>query len=174
LHEYAGSKVLDFGAGSLRNSIHLLDLGFKVTAFDLKTIEDRFGKEYQDFRRRGGNVTFTIPSRKRFKIVVITFALETICCRGQRLDALRAVFHMMKPDGVLIISIRGPADLVTANGSGRRCSDGFFTPNLTFSRSYSAKQLENLVRAAGFRRIEFLHAEGTKNPELLHALAFHN
>ena len=61
--------------------------------------------------------------------------------------------------------------MVTATASGIRCSDGYVTPQKTFVRSYTRAQLAALLRRAGFRSLEFLHAERTTAPEYLYAVA---
>jgi len=60
---------------------------------------------------------------------------------------------------------RGPADLVTAGASGKPCSDGFFTPNRTFSRSFTRDEFHDLLRNGGFTRVDFLHKTSTSAPE---------
>jgi len=74
--------------------------------------------------------------------------------------------------GFLNLSVRGPADLLTAKNRGRPCFDGYLTPNRTFARSYTRPQMERFLRACGFRRLQFLHKEETEAPKLLHVVAW--
>jgi hypothetical protein len=98
--------------------------------------------------------------------------IETICKPSERLDLLSRARHALRGGGFLIISTRGPADVVTARAEGLRCSDGYITPNKSFARSFTRDQLRGLLIAAGFVDIEFLHKQSSRTPELLHAVAY--
>jgi len=173
LEKHANAKGIEVGAGCLRNSSYLLSKGFKITAVDLPGIKDRFPEQYERFLRRGGTVVLgKLPRNRHFDFGVCTFAIETVCEPTARLRLLKSVAASLGKEGFLILSTRGPADVVTAHARGVRCSDGFLTPHRTFVRSFNALQLTRLLRSAGFARIEFLHKPGIKAPELLHAIAF--
>jgi SAM-dependent methyltransferase len=172
LENSAGSRLLEVGAGCLRNARYLQKLGFLVTVFEVEGIVTRFATQYQQFMASGGKVVYSLPVDSRYAIALATFVFETICRPTQRLALLKRIRQALTRDGVLIVSTRGPADIVTAQVSGVRCSDGFLTPNKTFSRAFTRAQLDRLLRSAGFSRIEFLHKPGTKAPEYLHAMAW--
>jgi len=164
--------ALEIGAGCLRNSIYLLSAGFRVTAVDVPAIEQRFPKQYGQFRSQGGRVLLTkLTERGRYHLAVCTFVIETICRPSERLDLLTRTRDALRGPGFLVISTRGPADVVTARADGVRCSDGYITPNKSFARSFTRDQLRSLLLAAGFVDVEFLHKQGSKAPELLHAVA---
>jgi Methyltransferase domain len=169
----ANGRGVEIGAGCLRNSLYLLGEGFKVTAIDLPGIEERFPAQYRRFRNSGGSLLLgPLPKNLRFDFGVCTFVIETICEPTARLRLLKSLISNLSKRGFLILSTRGPADVVTAHAKGTKCSDGFLTPQRTFVRSYTRTQLDRLLRSVGFPRIEFLHKRGTKSPELLHAIAF--
>ncbi len=173
LQSRKNGSVLEIGAGCLRNSLFLLNEGFRTTAVDLPGMENRFPKQYQRFRQRGGTVLFDkLPLRGDFDFGICTFVIETICDPVKRIRLVRNLVRKLAPHGILILSTRGPVDVVTAHAKGVKCSDGFLTPQRTFVRSYDRVQLARLLRSAGFARIEFLHKPGIKAPELLHVIAY--
>lgn len=172
IQEHRGGTALEIGAGCLRNSLYLQSLGFDVTVLEVQGIEDRFPKQYKKFRANGGRVVFSFPKNSMFDIAVATYVIETICRSTQRKEVLSLTYQQLKNDGAMILSVRGPADLVTANAAGIKCSDGYLTPNRTFARSYSVPQLSRLLSSCGFEHIDFLHLPGSKQPELLHALVY--
>jgi len=132
---------LEIGAGCLRNSLFLLGEGFKITAVDLPGIEERFPKQYRRFSKGGGRVLLgKLPKNEKFGFAVCTFVIETICEPAKRLRLLKNVAGSLSRDGFLILSARGPADVVTAYADGIKCSDGFLTPQRTFVRSYDRPQ----------------------------------
>lgn len=173
LREHLGGRVLDVGAGNLRNSMFLQASGFEVTAVDLPAIESRFPERYDAFKRSGGRVHLrALVAEERFDVAVCTFVIETVCRPDLRIDLLSRTRKALRPAGLLLISTRGPADLVTAHAQGRRCGDGYITPNKSFARAFTRAQLRALLVTAGFGRIEFLHKSNSHSPELLHALAY--
>jgi SAM-dependent methyltransferase len=172
LRRFAGSPILEIGAGCLRNALYLQAKGFRITVVEVEGIADRFRVQYRHFVAHGGELVRNLPGDSRYPLAVATFVFETICRPRQRLDLLRRVHECLTPGGILIASTRGPADLVTARASGKPCSDGFLTPNLTFARSFTRDQFRNFLRSGRFSRVDFLHKTSTKAPEYLHALAW--
>jgi 2-polyprenyl-3-methyl-5-hydroxy-6-metoxy-1,4-benzoquinol methylase len=167
-----GARLVEVGAGCLRNARHFLDAGFIVTAVDLPGMSERFANQYEAFVLAGGTVCLgPIPPGAEFDVAVCTFVIETVCQPVLRLALLRSIMSALRDDGFLILATRGPADVTTANAKGVACSDGFLTPNRTFVRSYDAEQLTRLLIAAGFDSVEILHKPDTVAPELLHAIA---
>ena len=172
LAERAGGHVLEVGAGCLRNSLYLQRSGFNVSILEIKGIEGRFPEKYQQFRQSGGQALSSLGHAATYDIALATFVFETICRPRTRIDLLRAVVRCLKPSSPLIVSTRGPGDIVTARASGIPCSDGFLTPTRTFSRSFTREQLSKLLKRAGFPRVEFLHGPMTLAPEYLFAAAW--
>jgi hypothetical protein len=172
LKEKNGSRVIEIGAGCLRNSLYLLKAGFKVSVLEVPGMEARFAEKFARFRVLGGAFIHHIPRKRTFELAVATFVVETICDKEERARILRNLCESLHHTGCLLISVRGPSDLVTAHERGRRCSDGYLTPGYTFARSYTRSQLQSLLIRSGFKNVEFFHRKGVKSPELLHAIAW--
>lgn len=172
LERFKGRRVLEVGAGGLRNALYLQGKGYRVTVLEAKGISDRFPDKYERFLSAGGRLVYSLPANAKFPIALATFVFETICRPEQRIALVSRIKECLLTNGALLISIRGPADLVTAHASGKPCSDGFVTPNRSFSRSFTRDQLARLLQSGGFSRVEFLHKPDTKAPEYLHAIAW--
>jgi hypothetical protein len=172
--ERRGGRVLELGGGCLRNALYLQRAGFNVTTIEVKGVEERFPSQYRNFRKRGGLAWWSCPPkiRDRFDLVVATFVIETICDPDSRKRILVFARMSLRSDGKMIMSVRGPSDLVTARATGRRCSDGFITPNFTFARAHNRAQLKRFLLSCGFNKIEFLHKQKTVQPEYLHVIAW--
>jgi len=134
-------------------------------------MKERFPDQYEKFGEHGGVIVQRWSSRSKFDIVILTFVIETICNPAVRAALLRGVYEHLTFSGSLVLSARGPRDLLTAQNKGIRCGDGFRTPNLSFARSYTRGQMERLLKNVGFTTLQFLHKESTKEPEYLHVLA---
>jgi hypothetical protein len=167
-----GGQVLEIGGGCLRNALYLQESGFRVSVFEVKGVRERFPREYERFERLGGRVYHQLPTRGWFDLAISTFVIETICSPSMRATIVSGVGNLLRPNGCLVLSVRGPSDLVTADNTGRRCADGYVTPGFTFSRSYTRLQLQRFLLQCSFNDIEFLHKPTTKKPELLHALVW--
>ena len=164
-------RVLEIGGGCLRNALYLQKLGFRVSVLEVTGMRERFPAEYDRFGRSGGALLHTLEHRQTFDLAVATFVIETICDPAMRRQIVSRVRHLLKPGGCLVLSVRGPSDLVTAHNKGVRCSDGYITPSFTFSRSYTRSQLRRFLGQCGFHHLVFLHKKTTREPELLHVLA---
>jgi len=109
------AKILEVGGGCLRNALFLLRRGFRITVLELPATEAIFPREYQRFRAAGGSVCFTaLPRNARYDLALICFVVETMCRPDARVRLLRLVRKHLARPGHLIMSVRGPADLVTA------------------------------------------------------------
>lgn len=163
--------ILEVGAGCLRNALFLLGAGHRVSVLEVPRMAERFPEQYNEFARAGGKTLKNFAGAPRFEIALLTFVVETICEPKERIELLHAVRSHLKPDGTLVLSARGPRDLLTAQNKGVRCRDGYLTPNFSFARSYTRAQMERLLRAAGFSELQFLHKDSSKEPEYLHVIA---
>lgn len=167
-------NVIELGAGCLRNSMFLARKGFHVSVLEVEGMEARFPENFAKFRKLGGRTIVKLPKASKFDLAVATFVIETVCEKHLRAKLIRDLSNSLLQSGCLIISVRGPADLVTARESGKPCSDGYLTPGYSFARSYTRLQLLRLLNRNGFGKVHFLHKNGTKSPELLYALAWRN
>jgi hypothetical protein len=166
-----GGAVLDVGGGCLRNAVYLQAVGFKVSVLEVQGMEGRFPDQYAKFKKAGGQMLHSLPKGIAFDWAIATFVIETIGDPGVRKELMTSVCTHIRHKGVLVLSVRGPRDLVTAQARGIPCSDGYFTPGRTFSRAYTPLQLSRFLTACGFKHLEFLHKKTTKEPELLHVIA---
>lgn len=164
-------RIIELGGGCLRNALFLQKQHHNVTVVEVPEMKKRFPEQYLAFEKAGGIVCDRVPKTSRFDLAVATFVIETICNPRQRLAMLKRVFAQLGRPGTLVISARGPRDLVTAQAKGRPCSDGYLTPSFTFARAYTRRQLQNLLLKSGFVKVEFLHKSSSREPELLHAIA---
>jgi hypothetical protein len=132
---------------------------------------ERFPEQYSEFEKKGGKILKNIESSPLFEIALLTFVVETICEPRERISLLKKVRSHLQSEGVLVLSARGPRDLLTAQNDGLRCKDGYLTPNFSFARSYTRAQMGRLLRAAGFAELQFLHKSSSAEPEYLHLIA---
>ncbi len=163
--------ILEVGAGCLRNALFLLRTGHHVSVLEVPRMAERFPDQYDEFKKAGGRILKSFARSPRFEIAILTFVVETICKPKERIALLQAVRSHLKPGGALVLSARGPRDLLTAQNKGVRCRDGYLTPNFSFARSHTRAQMERVLRATGFSTWQFLHKDSSKEPEYLHVIA---
>jgi hypothetical protein len=166
--------VLEVGGGCLRNAIYLQRAGFMVSVLEIKGVRERFTAQYLQFESLGGRLMEDLPRKEAFHLALTTFVIETVCDPKVRLSLVSRIRNLLRPDGCLILSARGPSDVLTVHKRGKRCSDGYITPSFTFSRPYTRVQLDRFLRECRFSKREFLHKPSTDEPELIHVLAWKN
>jgi len=179
--------VAEVGGGCLRNALYLLELGLDTTVFEFPSVVARFKAPYETFGNRGGRLVTidpTVPQgngllraarnaqyrARSFDFVVMTYVIETICQPETRRGLLRGCRTLLKRGGMLLLAVRGGADVAPAYAKGKECCDGYITPLRTFIRAYSKGQLRALLQSCGFGAIEFLHRTDCPAPELLYTV----
>lgn len=123
--------MIEYGAGCLRNALHLQRRSFVVTVVEYQATRERFVQEYAKFARARGRflewpkeMDREPPKTVKYDLAVITFVIETICRPNQRIKLLQHCRRRLRATGALILSVRGIADVVTARSKGIPCSDG--------------------------------------------------
>jgi hypothetical protein len=177
--------VIEYGAGCLRNALFFQKRGWTVAVVELSGVRDRFPDQYERFAQAGGHLLEFTPGSARpvtcifspskppvkYDLAIMTFVVETLCRPAWRMALLRDCKARLKVRAVLLMSIRGVADVVTPFARGAPCSDGYLTPQKTFIRPYTCQQADRLLKSAGFKKVQFLHKAKTTAPELLHLTA---
>ena len=172
-----GQRVVEYGAGCLRNARYLQRLELAVTVIELPEVRDRFPRQYRQFLNRGGRfVSLGLSAKpsdggRGYDVAVVTYVIETICQPALRERLLKDCLRRLRRGGTLLLSVRGISDVVTARAKGVPCSDGYVTPHRTFVRPFDRLGLSRLLSRAGFHRLTFLHRPHTPFPELIHVLA---
>jgi hypothetical protein len=171
--------IVEYGAGSLRNALHLQARGCRVTVIELPEAKERFPEQYQLFERRGGRVHLRTARghnernhADRADLALLTFVLETVCERAVRIELLKDCRARMKKSAALILALRGPAGLNASRTRSVRCSDGILTSQRTFVRAFTARAASRMLREAGFSQHEFLNLAPTpRKPRVIHVIA---
>jgi ubiquinone/menaquinone biosynthesis C-methylase UbiE len=109
----SGLKALDVGCGLGDNAAALAQAGFQVTAFDISPTavnwaQARFADTSIQFEVAD---IFDLPERwhGQFDVVAETFTIQAL--KGQmRLEAIKALSRLVKPEGRLVVVCRGRLD----------------------------------------------------------------
>jgi len=169
-------SILEAGSGCLRNSFFLQEEGFDVSVVELKETVDRFKEEYDLFEKKGGKVYVHNFPLKEFDVVISTFTIETICPPKKRVEFLRNIYGCLKKDGLLISSMRGVKDVLTAGekGKGLKCplpGNGYLTPLKTFIRPFHVRQITVFLEQNGFRVERIFQKSEKIEPRIIELLA---
>jgi len=146
LASMCGARILEVGAGNLRNSLFLLKRGFVVHVFDDPTARIRFADRYRRFHARGGTLLNSIPGRPMYDLVLTTYVIETICLPSARRNLAHAIAGSLSRGGRWLVAVRGPRNVVLARTKCLKCSDGYLTRQRTFVRGYTITQLDRFLR----------------------------
>jgi SAM-dependent methyltransferase len=142
-------SVLDYGAGTLRNSSYLAGLGFAVYAADVPEQVERILR-MATRTLLAGVVTDAELERSRLAadLVLSTYVLNIIPDGSEKSSYIRNITLNLRAGGYLLIEARCRRE-ETACGSG--CSFHAKCPNCV--KTYSHGELDRLITPFGFRRL---------------------
>jgi len=166
-----GSSVLEVGAGCLRNSNFLQRKGYRVSVIELEAVARRYRREYSRFLEIGGKLLSSWPPPQSFDVVVSTFTLETICMKGERNEHLNRLVQSVRTGGHILIGVRGPKDVKTSVGKGRKCGDGYITPLKTFIKPFTVGEISNQLEIRGTRITKLYGGARQNAPKIIEIVA---
>lgn len=143
------NKVLDYGAGTLRNALYLADRGFKVYAADVpeqaRILRSRPGSE-----RLAGilDVGELMTTRLNVDVVLCTYVFNIIVPKAQRKLYLDNVTANLRPGGFLLIEINSRLEEMGCDSPLQHyhCFDHK-------AKSYTHDELDRLLGQYRFQRI---------------------
>lgn len=142
-------RVLDYGAGLLRNSLYLSEQGFQVYAADLPE-QVKALSLHPGARRLAGllPVGDLAHAGLGVDLVVSTYVLNIIGSREKRGQYLENVVRNLIPGGLFLIEVNGRSDDAPCMSVLRHYPecDGS-------ARSYHCEDLDRLLVPYSFRRI---------------------
>jgi hypothetical protein len=142
--------ALVFGAGLLLEARELHKRGWTVDALETEESVRRRPELYESFAAVEGCrvVTDLGHCRRQYDRIVVTHVLEFIQQRGKRERLLADLGERLRPDGRLLISLRGWSDVCRAKRTTPE-GDGVTTGLGTWTRGYTVQEAEDMVRRAG-------------------------
>jgi SAM-dependent methyltransferase len=166
----SGQKLLEMGAGNLRNALYVMrninNIDYYV--LEMREVVDRFTNNYTKFRRLGGHLFYSVPSKESFDIIICTFVFETICPSSKRLDILQSIVTILKSDGILVASFRGYPGVKGTKYELCPAREGLITPLRTFIKPFSLSELREFFGIVGLTNFEALQKYRTESPQNIH------
>lgn len=141
--------VLDYGAGTLRNSEFLVKQGFSVYAADIPEQVERIVRMDAAFRLAGILATDELAAAGLdADLIVSTYVLNIIPESAEKWRYLKNIELNIRPGGFLLIEVRCRRE----DGScGSTCAHQMTCPGCV--KTYSHDELDRLVAPFGFRRM---------------------
>jgi tellurite methyltransferase len=141
--------VLDYGAGTLRNSLYLAQNGFTVYAADLpEQVEIQRGRPASTQLARLMEVDELEQSRLGVDLVLSTYVFNIIMENAEQRRYLDNVVANLRPAGYLLMEVRCRQQETRCSSS---CSHHFKCPSC--AKTYTHEELDSLITPYGFRRI---------------------
>lgn len=153
-------RALVFGAGLLLEAERLAELGWEVDAVETTASIARRQDLYLAFAERSSCRVLdgTVSLADHYALATITHVLEFIEHPRQRRTLLSDITSKLDSEGVLLLSLRGLADVLAARHATPR-GDGVVTALGTWTRGFSVAEAKELITAAG------LVITGAPNPK---------
>lgn len=145
------SSILDYGAGKLRNTFFLKELGHAVSILETtKQIE----------RIQASHPLLTVPIYSieeeltvTFDAVLCSFVLNVIPSPKSRIEILTNSHRSLRPNGLLVIEVRKRTGILK-NKHIEAYGDGFIVGKntvKTFQKPYEKDEFEKLITSHGFQ-----------------------
>ena len=140
------NKILDYGAGKLRNSKYLSELNFDVSVLD--TQEQVKGWDLDFVKKKFSNIyTTNSDINEKFDIILCSFVLNVIEDESVRQNILNKISDLLVKNGVAIIEVRGERFVKTAK-TIKSYKDGYILGSgqiKTFQKPYNRETFYNLL-----------------------------
>lgn len=146
-------KILDYGAGRLRNALFLTEAGFRVYAADVPQ-QVRWIRTCGAADKLAGILDSDQLCRSRLNadLVVSTYVFNIIPENKEKIRYLRNITRNLRPGGYLLIEVcRGKESGECESGCSQylKCS--------ICTKTYSHEELDGIVKPFGFRRVCFYY-----------------
>jgi len=141
--------VLDYGAGTLRNSLYLAERGFTVYAADLPE-QVEILRSRPTVRRLAGllDVGDLEQSHLEVDLVLSTYVFNIIMENAEQHRYLDNVVANLRPGGYLLMEVRCRREETKCSSS---CSHHFKCASC--AKTFTHLELDSLITPYGFRRI---------------------
>jgi len=158
----SGGKVLDFGAGRLRNALYLLARDIAVCGVEYEKLasSDGAAKRYGRAKRFKQFWSLTYPDEflrdtSKFDLVLLINVLNIMPVEGERSLVLQECFKRLNPDGHLLWYTQyGDSYYEDQCTDDNRLGDGWYLGTTrrfkTFYREFSAGEIDSLLSTNGF------------------------
>ena len=142
-------KILDYGAGRLRNALKLKELGFNVSILDtLKQISNVNKSHIYQFEDVYSlNDSLDIDTDKKYDVIICNYVLNVIPDIHDRIKTLKNIELLSHYDTTIYIEVRGKRFLKTAK-TKVSYKDGYVLGKnevKTFQKPYDRSEIENFI-----------------------------
>lgn len=139
-------RILDYGAGKLRNAKYLAELGYNVSILD--TPEQVAGWDLEFVKETFSNI-YTTNSKinEKFDLILCSFVLNVVEEETVRKDILNNISNLLEKNGIAIIEVRGERFVKTAK-TIKPYGDGYILGSgkvKTFQKPYNRNSFYELL-----------------------------
>jgi hypothetical protein len=177
LQQRGVERILDFGVGSLRHTIPLLNAGFNVCAVEFEECFGRpFCSAYLQIAQQHANFSAMvwpgdfIQTNRRFDAVLLCYVLQVMPIPKERALVLKHITKKMRNDSYLLYMSR--YNQTTPDDVNHRVTDGYYRwPDRavhSFYREFTVEETQDMMHKHGLQRIKSL-GKGGKEQIFLYA-----
>jgi SAM-dependent methyltransferase len=179
-----GDAILDFGAGKLRNALHLLEQEYKVCAVEFKQLFDQSPQaksllnEAEMHKPRFSRLVYPHEfkeSNRRFDLALLINVINVMPVAAERLLVLQYCHQKLRPNSYLFwYTQRGDADYRKRRVRRYEIGDGHYvgkgTKYKTFYREFTVGEIDALLAGAGFELVRAIPASSRNQARLYRRL----
>lgn len=157
-------KILDFGAGKLRNALHLLEQGYSICGVEYESLFVRSEpaasalQRATRFTKRFSTLVYPhqfAACQEQFDLALLINVINVMPIPAERLLVLQYCNQKLRPGGHLFwYTQRGDADYSKRLTPDYRVGDGYYVgltnKYKTFYREFTVAEIDTLLANAGF------------------------
>lgn len=156
------TKILDVGAAKLRNTLHLLEKGFKVYSVDFKEVYEKdqaktnlnLAKKYKNFKSLVYPKDF-FELKEKMDVILLIDVINVMPIPEERLVLLSLCREKMKKDGLLLCyNLRDRASYPKKYTEDKKLNDGWFfgkgRKHKTFKSEWPKDHVCEMLILSGF------------------------
>ena len=147
-------KILDYGAGKLRNAKCLKEKGYNISVLDTAIQVDSWKSEdkklFNIYKAHEVDII-----KDKFDIITCSYVLNVISDIKERESVLLNIKNLLNQNGLLLIDVRGTNSL-SGTKSKEPFNDGYIVGKgsiRTFQKEYSKQEIISLLESFGFEII---------------------
>lgn len=127
--------ILDFGCGHGADVAFLQSLGYNAFGTDKHILSHDYNWHIP--------FKFLRHYKESFSCILCTYVLNVIKTRNQRLEAIKLMDYLLKPDGIIFVTTRTQKEInkLAARSSWAYHNDGFITGRGTFQKGFTGNDL---------------------------------
>lgn len=163
VNNYSGGTVLDYGFGKLRNAKYMLENNICLDVLDTDLQIERNSLKIKDLNINNIYNTTDELNKEKYDAVLLSFVLNVIPDRKERIRVLKKIKYSLKENGLLYVEVRN--EKFVENLKNKEVyEDGILIGSgkkKTFQKPFNLESISQFLNSNGFEVLDFKRLSGS-------------